>query len=110
MRALLSVSDKSGIVEFAQELEKLGVKIISTGGTHKKLKNVVQLHGYDIRRELWVENRPEEGNRGSSGDHQGRGAADKGTGISADGGQPRGERLWKYICGNQPDRTTSVLL
>lgn len=37
MRALLSVSDKSGIVEFAQELVKLGVKIISTGGTHKKL-------------------------------------------------------------------------
>lgn len=39
MRALLSVSDKSGIVEFAQELEKLGVKIISTGGTHKKLSD-----------------------------------------------------------------------
>ena len=37
MRALLSVSDKSGIVEFAQELEKIGVQIISTGGTHKRL-------------------------------------------------------------------------
>lgn len=38
MRALLSVSDKTGIVEFARELENLGVTIISTGGTHKKLE------------------------------------------------------------------------
>lgn len=37
MRALVSVSDKTGIVEFAKELENLGVTIISTGGTHKKL-------------------------------------------------------------------------
>lgn len=38
MRALISVSDKSGIVEFAKELVSLGVQIISTGGTYKKLK------------------------------------------------------------------------
>ncbi len=37
MRALLSVSDKSGIVEFAKGLEELGFEIISTGGTYKKL-------------------------------------------------------------------------
>ena len=37
MRALLSVSDKSGIVEFAQGLESMGWEIISTGGTYKKL-------------------------------------------------------------------------
>ncbi|MDO4545609.1 MAG: bifunctional phosphoribosylaminoimidazolecarboxamide formyltransferase/IMP cyclohydrolase, partial [Bacillota bacterium] len=37
MRALISVSDKSGVVEFAQELEKLDVQVISTGGTHKRL-------------------------------------------------------------------------
>ncbi len=37
MRALLSVSDKSGIVEFAQGLESMGWDIISTGGTYKKL-------------------------------------------------------------------------
>ncbi len=37
MRALLSVSDKNGIVEFAQGLEKMGWEIISTGGTYKKL-------------------------------------------------------------------------
>lgn len=37
MRALLSVSDKSGIVEFAKQLEEMGITIISTGGTHKKL-------------------------------------------------------------------------
>ncbi len=38
MRALISVSDKSGVVEFAKELENLGYEIISTGGTYKKLK------------------------------------------------------------------------
>jgi phosphoribosylaminoimidazolecarboxamide formyltransferase / IMP cyclohydrolase len=32
-RALISVSDKSGVVEFAQKLHGLGVKILSTGGT-----------------------------------------------------------------------------
>jgi phosphoribosylaminoimidazolecarboxamide formyltransferase/IMP cyclohydrolase len=37
MRALLSVSDKNQIIEFAQGLEKLGWDIISTGGTYKKL-------------------------------------------------------------------------
>ncbi len=33
MRALLSVSDKTGIVEFARGLAELGIEIISTGGT-----------------------------------------------------------------------------
>ncbi len=37
-RALISVSDKTGIVEFARELQRLGVEIISTGGTSKLLK------------------------------------------------------------------------
>ncbi len=37
MRALLSVSDKSGIIEFAKGLDSLGWEIISTGGTYKKL-------------------------------------------------------------------------
>jgi phosphoribosylaminoimidazolecarboxamide formyltransferase/IMP cyclohydrolase len=32
-RALISVSDKSGVVEFAQGLQALGVEIVSTGGT-----------------------------------------------------------------------------
>ena len=32
-RALLSVSDKTGIVEFARKLHEAGVEIISTGGT-----------------------------------------------------------------------------
>ena len=36
-RALISVSDKSGIVEFAQKLHQLGVEIVSTGGTFKTL-------------------------------------------------------------------------
>ena len=38
MKALISVSDKTGIVEFAKELASLGIEIISTGGTYKKLK------------------------------------------------------------------------
>lgn len=37
MRALISVSDKTGIIEFASDLKKLGVEIISTGGTAKAL-------------------------------------------------------------------------
>ena len=36
-RALLSVSDKTGIVEFARGLAELGVEIISTGGTAGQL-------------------------------------------------------------------------
>ncbi|UOG55154.1 bifunctional phosphoribosylaminoimidazolecarboxamide formyltransferase/IMP cyclohydrolase [Leptospira noguchii] len=38
-RALISVSDKSGLVEFAQFLNQNGVEIISTGGTLKLLKD-----------------------------------------------------------------------
>jgi phosphoribosylaminoimidazolecarboxamide formyltransferase/IMP cyclohydrolase len=36
-RALLSVSDKTGIVEFARGLSELGVEIVSTGGTAREL-------------------------------------------------------------------------
>jgi phosphoribosylaminoimidazolecarboxamide formyltransferase/IMP cyclohydrolase len=37
--ALISVTDKSGIVEFAGSLEKLGVEILSTGGTARALRD-----------------------------------------------------------------------
>ncbi|MEH7491081.1 bifunctional phosphoribosylaminoimidazolecarboxamide formyltransferase/IMP cyclohydrolase [Neobacillus niacini] len=37
-RALISVSDKNGILEFAKELVSLGFEIISTGGTKKALQ------------------------------------------------------------------------
>ena len=37
MRALISVSDKTGVVEFAQQLRSLGWEIIATGGTMKLL-------------------------------------------------------------------------
>jgi len=37
-RALISVSDKTGIVDFAKELNVLGIEILSTGGTAKLLK------------------------------------------------------------------------
>src|SRR5436190_20925877 len=38
-RALISVSDKTGVAEFARALEKQGVDIISTGGTAELLRN-----------------------------------------------------------------------
>jgi len=37
-RALISVSDKTGIVEFAKSLANFGVEIISTGGTARTLR------------------------------------------------------------------------
>ena len=36
-RALLSVSDKTGIVEFARSLQSIGIELLSTGGTAKLL-------------------------------------------------------------------------
>src|SRR5207248_3100766 len=36
-RALLSVSDKRGVVDFARGLEELGVEVMSTGGTAREL-------------------------------------------------------------------------
>lgn len=38
-RALISVSDKTGIVEFAKKLNQLGIEIVSTGGTFKVLQD-----------------------------------------------------------------------
>ncbi len=38
-RALVSVSDKTGVVEFAKGLQALGVQILSTGGTAKALRD-----------------------------------------------------------------------
>jgi phosphoribosylaminoimidazolecarboxamide formyltransferase / IMP cyclohydrolase len=53
MRALLSVSDKTGVLELARELHTLGVELISTGGTAKLLadaglpvKEVAQVTGF----------------------------------------------------------------
>src|SRR5579863_5948377 len=37
-RALLSVTNKTGIVDFARSLSSLGVEIVSTGGTHRVLR------------------------------------------------------------------------
>src|SRR5215472_10304893 len=38
-RAILSVTDKTSLVDFAKQLEKLGVELISTGGTAKLLRD-----------------------------------------------------------------------
>src|SRR5258705_963889 len=52
-RALLSVSDKTGLIEFAQALSGHGVELVSTGGTAKaiaaaglKVKDVSELTGF----------------------------------------------------------------
>jgi len=37
-RAIISLSDKTGILEFAKELQTFGVEILSTGGTAKALR------------------------------------------------------------------------
>ena len=39
-RALISVSDKTGVVDFARALHEAGVEIVSTGGTMKAIKEV----------------------------------------------------------------------
>jgi phosphoribosylaminoimidazolecarboxamide formyltransferase/IMP cyclohydrolase len=45
VRAIISVSDKSGIVDFARGLKELGVEIFSTGGTKKSLEAAgVKIH------------------------------------------------------------------
>jgi len=44
-RALLSVSDKTGIVEFARELKERGIELLSTGGTAKLLVD----HGITVK-------------------------------------------------------------
>ena len=54
-RALISVSDKKGIVKFASALNDAGIEIISTGGTFSKLKNA----NIDIKDVSSVTNFPE---------------------------------------------------
>ena len=43
-RALISVSDKRGLVEFARALRSMNIEIISTGGTYTTLHS----HGIDV--------------------------------------------------------------
>jgi phosphoribosylaminoimidazolecarboxamide formyltransferase/IMP cyclohydrolase len=49
-RALISVSDKKGVVDFAKKLSEMGVEILSTGGTAKALRDagiaVVEVSDY----------------------------------------------------------------
>jgi len=37
-RAIISVTDKTGIVDFAKSLARFGVQILSTGGTARALR------------------------------------------------------------------------
>ena len=43
MRALLSVSDKTGLLDFAKELVSIGVSLVSTGGTYQMLSTYSKL-------------------------------------------------------------------
>ncbi|HMT02367.1 MAG TPA: bifunctional phosphoribosylaminoimidazolecarboxamide formyltransferase/IMP cyclohydrolase, partial [Burkholderiales bacterium] len=54
-RALISVSDKNGIIQFAQKLSDLGVEILSTGGTSSYLKT----HGIKVTEVSDITNFPE---------------------------------------------------
>ncbi len=42
-RALVSVTDKTGVVDFARGLSELGIEILSTGGTQSTLSEAVLL-------------------------------------------------------------------
>ena len=55
MRALISVTDKTGIEELAKGLSELGVEIVSTGGTYKKIHHA----GIDVIEIEQVTNFPE---------------------------------------------------
>lgn len=45
MRAIISVSNKSGVADFAQGLQELGIEIFSTGGTKKSLEGAgIKVH------------------------------------------------------------------
>ena len=44
-RVLISVSDKTGVVNFAQSLDAKGIEILSTGGTYRLIKD----NGINVR-------------------------------------------------------------
>src|SRR6185369_707105 len=44
-RALISVTDKTGVIDFARELKSFNVEIVSTGGTAKALRDA----GIEVR-------------------------------------------------------------
>ena len=44
MRALLSVWDKTGLIDFAKGLEGLGVQLVASGGTAKALSEAGGVH------------------------------------------------------------------
>jgi phosphoribosylaminoimidazolecarboxamide formyltransferase/IMP cyclohydrolase len=54
-RALLSVSDKSGLLDLAKSLQSYGVELLSTGGTAKTLRDA----GYTVQDVSDYTNSPE---------------------------------------------------
>ncbi|MDA0987680.1 MAG: bifunctional phosphoribosylaminoimidazolecarboxamide formyltransferase/IMP cyclohydrolase [Chloroflexi bacterium] len=55
MKALISVYDKTGVVEFARDLQKTGIELVSTGGTHKTLSEA----GLPVRQVSEITGSPE---------------------------------------------------
>src|SRR5437588_7290776 len=47
-RALISVTDKSGVVDFARGLAALGIEIVSTGGTARALQPALTQDGFVV--------------------------------------------------------------
>lgn len=73
MRALISVSDKTGVVEFADGLKRLGWDIIATGGTMKLLRdagleviNISDVTGFPEICDGAREDAPSQGTRGAA--------------------------------------------
>jgi MGS-like domain len=57
-RAILSVTDKTGLVDFARRLSDLGIELISTGGTAKLLRDSRSFSTAGAQRPNWCRQQP----------------------------------------------------
>ena len=67
MRALLSVYDKTGLVDFGRELSELGWELVSSGGTARALADVARLLLSDAAVPAVAGERREPAGRGRNG-------------------------------------------
>ena len=68
-RALISVSDKTGVIEMAKGLEALGAEILSTGGTAKAAIKLVEGLGATVSGLLFLIELPALGGRAALAGH-----------------------------------------
>ena len=54
MRALISVSDKTGVVDFARELRSLGWEVIATGGTIEASIQMIEELGGEVVKVIFL--------------------------------------------------------